>query len=313
MSNTPLVRYLVDDVVVPLRLPRLDELLARSQPGPLDLRLTFASRLLARLPWELLRTPRGPLWADDRVRFLYRAPAQPQADRVQTRALQRALMRIGFDPGDADGLLGPDTESAIKAFQHSVGRSVDGFAGPHTWKALRERLLAQRTDRSPHVLVLRRDTAGELAASRSRSLEGYGIEDLYRQAGFEVTAIGDPEALQLPAPQSGTPVDVLHISTTMQSTGTVPTIDFGSATYGSESPWQHAQTELLAVTSAEHLVKELSSADRTPPGGARPHPPAWAERDHEPAAAPQRLRAPAHRPRLDRDGDRDRPGRPGTE
>lgn len=51
-----------------------------------------------------------------------------------TRALQQALIAKGFSvgPTGADGVYGPATTAAVKAFQKSVGITVDGVYGPVT-------------------------------------------------------------------------------------------------------------------------------------------------------------------------------------
>lgn len=51
---------------------------------------------------------------------------------------QRALIEKGYDVGDsgADGKYGPDTEAALKAFQHASGLYVDGKYGAETEKSL---------------------------------------------------------------------------------------------------------------------------------------------------------------------------------
>lgn len=36
----------------------------------------------------------------------------------------------------ADGVFGPSTEKATRAFQQKVGLGVDGIVGPHTWQVL---------------------------------------------------------------------------------------------------------------------------------------------------------------------------------
>jgi peptidoglycan hydrolase-like protein with peptidoglycan-binding domain len=46
--------------------------------------------------------------------------------------LQKRLAAAGFDPGAADGIFGSKTETALKAFQESVGIGADGIAGPAT-------------------------------------------------------------------------------------------------------------------------------------------------------------------------------------
>jgi hypothetical protein len=43
------------------------------------------------------------------------------ATRATTRAVQTALDRIGYDPGTIDGIMGPNTRSAIRDFQASIG------------------------------------------------------------------------------------------------------------------------------------------------------------------------------------------------
>ena len=54
------------------------------------------------------------------------------------RQLQRQLIAAGFDvgPAGADGVFGPATERAVRAFQQSAGLQVDGRAGGDTKDAL---------------------------------------------------------------------------------------------------------------------------------------------------------------------------------
>ncbi len=49
--------------------------------------------------------------------------------------LQERLLGFGFHPGRIDGLFGPDTEGAVRAFQRGVGLAVDGEVGPATLRA----------------------------------------------------------------------------------------------------------------------------------------------------------------------------------
>jgi membrane-bound lytic murein transglycosylase B len=64
----------------------------------------------------------------------------PREDRALTRdervELQRLLTAAGFDAGGVDGLMGPKTIAAVKAWQMAQGLVPDGYANP----ALLERL-----------------------------------------------------------------------------------------------------------------------------------------------------------------------------
>ena len=51
-------------------------------------------------------------------------------------ALQQLLRQRGFDPQDADGQFGSGTDTAVRAFQSSVGLTADGQAGANTFAAL---------------------------------------------------------------------------------------------------------------------------------------------------------------------------------
>jgi len=52
--------------------------------------------------------------------------------------LQRRLNAQGFDAGKPDGLPGPRTRSAIRAFQKAAGLPADGHASPRLLERLRE-------------------------------------------------------------------------------------------------------------------------------------------------------------------------------
>ena len=50
--------------------------------------------------------------------------------------LQLALANLGFDPGPKDGIFGPKTDAAVRAYQAARGLVVDGIVGPKTWGAI---------------------------------------------------------------------------------------------------------------------------------------------------------------------------------
>ena len=51
------------------------------------------------------------------------------------RPLQQ-LLRARKHPVAVDGIFGPNTESAVKAFQKAQGLAADGIVGPQTWPKL---------------------------------------------------------------------------------------------------------------------------------------------------------------------------------
>ena len=55
---------------------------------------------------------------------------------TDVEALQIRLDAAGYDPGEIDGIFGPNTEAAVRALQKDAGILVDGEFGPDSLKAL---------------------------------------------------------------------------------------------------------------------------------------------------------------------------------
>jgi lipoprotein-anchoring transpeptidase ErfK/SrfK len=65
------------------------------------------------------------------------APSAPRPPSEATRALQQRLADVGYlAPNGVDGRPGPQTTSAVVAFQKSTGLARDGVVGPATQAAL---------------------------------------------------------------------------------------------------------------------------------------------------------------------------------
>jgi lysozyme len=77
-------------------------------------------------------TGRVPAGGRPRGTFLREGDAGPGVAEIQTR-----LKAKGFDPGPADGVFGPQTRTAVIAFQRAANLVVDGIVGPQTLAALR--------------------------------------------------------------------------------------------------------------------------------------------------------------------------------
>jgi murein DD-endopeptidase MepM/ murein hydrolase activator NlpD len=63
------------------------------------------------------------------------APPAARAAEARVAALQVALRAEGLYAGSVDGLRGPATDAAVRAFQARHGLAVDGIAGPATRRA----------------------------------------------------------------------------------------------------------------------------------------------------------------------------------
>lgn len=70
--------------------------------------------------------------------------------------LQARLTDLGFSPGPVDGVFGPQTEAAVKAFQSAYQLAVDGIVGPQTWGALLSGTfpVLRRGSTGPYVLFV---------------------------------------------------------------------------------------------------------------------------------------------------------------
>lgn len=57
--------------------------------------------------------------------------------------VQEALTKLGYSPGKADGLDGPNTQKAVREFQAAASIRIDGIVGPETRQALVDELAKQ--------------------------------------------------------------------------------------------------------------------------------------------------------------------------
>jgi peptidoglycan hydrolase-like protein with peptidoglycan-binding domain len=63
---------------------------------------------------------------------------EPGSKGARVKRLQRRLARLGYRPGEADGVYGAETASAVMAFEKHEGLGRDGVAGPQVAARLRD-------------------------------------------------------------------------------------------------------------------------------------------------------------------------------
>jgi len=66
--------------------------------------------------------------------------------RNQIKEMQQLLQIAGHDPGGVDGMAGPNTRRALRAYQHGIGLIPDGFASTQ----MLENLRVNHKPRQPH-------------------------------------------------------------------------------------------------------------------------------------------------------------------
>ena len=119
--------------------------------------------------------------------------------RAYVAGIQRELIRNGYAPGPADGVEGPRTRAAIRAWQRDAGLPQTGRASRELLESLQARRAARR--RGPpvadvqHLLAARGYYNGAvdgIAGRRTRA----AIRRFQRDAGLPVTGVPDQGLLR---------------------------------------------------------------------------------------------------------------------
>jgi len=71
--------------------------------------------------------------------FLAQRPAEEKPlSRGEVEEMQNLLVRLGFDPGTPDGVIGAKTRAALRAFQRGRRLAPDGYPTPEVLQVLRD-------------------------------------------------------------------------------------------------------------------------------------------------------------------------------
>jgi hypothetical protein len=130
------------------------------------------------------------------------------AHHTSVAAVQVALRAVHLYPGSIDGIAGPQTRAAIRAFQRRKGLAVDGIVGPRTRRALGRRgrpPLGSRPMRRGHrgwdvvglqyLLRARGFSAGAIDGGFG-SMTGSAVRRFQRSAGIAVDGVAGPQTLR---------------------------------------------------------------------------------------------------------------------
>jgi N-acetylmuramoyl-L-alanine amidase len=133
-------------------------------------------------------------------RMIYLRSPMTRGDDVTD--LQQRLGSLGFDAGWLDGIFGPDTERAVRDFQHNQGLTPDGVVGRETVAAfdrLSGRRSGDKTVAEVRDLERLRDHAGvtgqRLVIGESGGLPAIvdGLARRLRLAGADVVTLHQPD------------------------------------------------------------------------------------------------------------------------
>ena len=91
---------------------------------------------------------------------------------MTTRQIQNLLDYLGYDPGPIDGMDGPNTEDAVRAFQAAEGLTADGIPGPLTEAKLLEAVAAGRVYKPPDKAPAASKTTGTADAAQYLRSDG---------------------------------------------------------------------------------------------------------------------------------------------
>ena len=80
----------------------------------------------------------GPAFKDAMHYEIKPGATLAQVEKLATKLLQATLKELGYSLGKAgvDGVRGPMTKAALRAFQEAAGLTTDLLDGPKTWAAL---------------------------------------------------------------------------------------------------------------------------------------------------------------------------------
>ena len=134
-------------------------------------------------------------------------------DTWAVREYQYILQNLGYYPGLIDSNHGPQTDAAVRQFQHDKGLAVDGIVGDNTWAALIDPYLTQDALTIPESQFLPNcsgDVLKWLGAGEEDPIRNTGdawrpnrrVELLFVRVDHLPCLVPQPDTFNLPTPGS---------------------------------------------------------------------------------------------------------------
>jgi len=219
--------------------------LPRSAERP-DLAVRVKDGVLQPLPWELAASNKNrdvPLFTE--FRRAYRRSADVASDTRLVRMVQAGLKMLGSSL-QVDGVSGPDTAKALRAFESDQDPAAARAEDPVTVQRLHQALLQGAR---PSVVIV------QPTPSDGPRL-GFAVERRYDQAGFNACTVDQMNIPVLMALLRAEPPPVIvHVVGGLVATAGLTAVDLQTGTRAWGSPYE---TGLLTSADLDRVLRTVS-------------------------------------------------------
>jgi tetratricopeptide (TPR) repeat protein len=200
-----------------------------SNTAPVDVLVETTHSLLPPIPWELATVIGSvPIVQDPRVATFVRSMPSRAEGVEDVRYAQATLSRVMGISTPADGILGPQTEKLLRAFQRDAGLPVHGRVDQTTLAAIRRRAL-DADPFPPRVVVVRagfEQQVQQISVANERTF-GVDVYRIYESQGYRVELLEQPEIGALASYTADPSTAIVHLAAGVRLTSAgIVSLDF---------------------------------------------------------------------------------------